>query len=310
LKLSLYPYIHVGQVNHPVPVVPLVLVGLCIGYVAGMFGVGGGFLLTPMLNIVFRIPIEIAVGSALCQKIGTSIASFLKYRHLKRGEPRFDWVMMGGSIIGVDAGTRLLRYLAHQHPLAIGRHPAVGVVIVESIYAVMLSITAWYTFADAIAASRRAVPRGDLTIPGPLAKARLGPYIDMPAVGLARVSVPVLSAVGFILGVLSGLLGIGGGVAFMPVLLYGYGLSVRNAAGTGILLLLVTVVTGTVAQAAAGFVSLPLAMTILIGSSVGSQLGALTTHHLPNRVLRVFFGCLVAGAVGMIVWDLVRNLIG
>jgi uncharacterized membrane protein YfcA len=308
--LTLYPYIHVGQVNHPVPVVPVVLVGLCIGYVAGMFGLGGGFLLTPMLNIVFRIPIEIAVGSALCQKIGTSIASFLKYRHLKRGEPRFDWVMMGGSVIGVDAGTRLLRYFARQQPLPIGRHPAMGVVIIESLYAVMLSVTAWFTFADAVVASRRTVPRGDATIPGPLAKVRLGPYMNMPAVGLYRVSVPVLACVGFMLGVLSGLLGIGGGVAFMPVLLYGYGLSVRNAAGTGILLILVTVLTGTIAQAAAGFVSLPLAMTILIGSSIGSQLGALTTHHLPNRVLRVFFGCLVAGAVGMIVWDLGRSLIG
>ena len=63
----------------------------------------------------------------------------------------------------------------------------------------------------------------------------------------------------------------------MPVLLYGYGLSVRNAAGTGILLMLVTVVTGTIVQGLNGFVSLPLAMSILIGSSIGSQLGALTT---------------------------------
>src|SRR5262249_10464775 len=139
---------------------------------------------------------------------------------------------------------------------------------------------------------------------------RLGPTIDMPAVGLHRVSVPVMAYVGFVLGVLSGLLGIGGGVAFMPVLLYGCGLSVRNAAGTGILLLLVTVTAGTVTQAAAGFVSLPLAMTILIGSSVGSQLGALTTHHLPNRVLRVLFGCLITATVIMILWDLGRSLIG
>jgi uncharacterized membrane protein YfcA len=308
--LSLYPYIHVGPANHPVPVVPLVLVGLCIGYVAGMFGLGGGFLLTPMLNIVFRIPIEIAVGSALCQKIGTSIASFLKYRHLKRGEPRFDWVMMGGSVIGVDAGTRLLRYFSRQQPLSMGRHPAVGVVVIESMYAVMLSVTAWFTFADAVVASRRAAPRGDRTIPGPLARVRVGPYMNMPAVDLYRVSVPMLACVGFLLGALSGLLGIGGGVAFMPVLLYGYGLSVRNAAGTGILLILVTVITGTIAQAAAGFVSLPLAMTILVGSSVGSQLGAITTHHLPNRVLRLLFGCLVTLAAGMVVWDLGRSLIG
>ena len=76
-----------------------------------MFGVGGGFLLTPILIGWFDVPAPIAVGSALSQKCGTSIASFLKYRQLKRGEPRFDYVMMGGSLIGVDAGTRLLAAL-------------------------------------------------------------------------------------------------------------------------------------------------------------------------------------------------------
>src|SRR6201999_2529008 len=117
---------------------------------------------------------------------------------------------------------------------------------------------------------------------------------------LKQVSVPVLAYMGFVLGMLSGLLGIGGGVAFMPVLLYGYGLSVRNAAGTGILLLLVTVTTRTVVQADGGVVNLPLSTTILIGSSIGSQLGALTTHRLQNRVLRLLFGGLVVATVAMI----------
>src|SRR5262249_22060722 len=98
------------------------------------------------------------------------------------------------------------------------------------------------------------------------------------------------------------------GVLFMPILLYGYGLSVRNAAGTGVLLLFVTVAIGTLEQAVHGYVSLKLAMAILIGSSVGSQLGALTTHYLPNRILRFMFGVLVAATVVMIVWDLARLL--
>jgi uncharacterized membrane protein YfcA len=288
---------------------PIVLVGVFIGYIAGMFGVGGGFLLTPVLTIVFGVPIQIAVGSALCQKIGTSIASFLKYRKYKRGEPRFDWIMMAGSIMGVDAGTRLLKYVMSAGHVGVGKHPAIGMVIIEIVYAVMLSATAWFTIREAIAAMKRAVPRGDVTIPGPLAKVRIPPYIDLPNVQLSQVSVPVMAYVGFVLGVLSGLLGIGGGVAFMPVPLYGYGLSVRNAAGTGILLLFVTVVTGTIVQAHEGFVSLPLAMTILVGSSIGSQLGALTTHKLKNRVLRLFFAALVLATVAMIVWDLVSSLL-
>jgi uncharacterized membrane protein YfcA len=300
-------YLHIA--NHAVPMIPIILVGMFVGYIAGMFGVGGGFVLTPVLNIVFGIPIQIAIGSALCQKVGTSIASFLKYRHYKRGEPRFDWVMMAGSVMGVDAGTRLLRYITTLGNLSIGSHPPIGLVAIEIIYAIMLSLTAWFTIREALAAMKRTVPRGDLTIPGPLARVRIPPYIDLPNVQLEQVSVPVMVYTGFVLGMLSGLLGIGGGVAFMPVLLYGYGLSVRNAAGTGILLLFVTVVTGTIVQANEGFVDLALAMTILIGSSIGSQLGALTTHKLRNRVLRLLFGGLVVATVLMILWDLIKSVV-
>lgn len=90
----------------------------------------------------------------------------------------------------------------------------------------------------------------------------------------------------------------------MPILLYGYGFSMRNAAGTGVLLLFVTVMIGTFEQACRGYVSLKLAMAILVGSSIGSQLGALTTHVLPNRLLRLIFAALVAATVVMISWDL------
>jgi uncharacterized membrane protein YfcA len=92
----------------------------------------------------------------------------------------------------------------------------------------------------------------------------------------------------------------------MPILLYGFGLSLRNAAGTGILLLFVTVTLGTVEQAVRGNVDLRLAMAILIGSSIGSQLGALTTHYLPNRTLRLIFAGFVASTVVMIGWDMLK----
>jgi uncharacterized membrane protein YfcA len=300
-------------IGHAVSLPALAFVGLFIGYVAGMFGVGGGFLLTPMLMYVFGVPAPIAVGSALSQKCGTSIASFLKYRHLKRGEPRIDLVMLGGSLLGVDAGTRLLAYLTGlgRWQLGYGRPvPAVQVVL-DILFFILLSAIAYYTFRDAWEASKRTVPRGDRTIPGSLVlRVRIPPYIALPNVQLSQVSVPMMSYLGFGLGVASGLMGIGGGVLFMPVLLYGFGMSVRNAAGTGVLLLFVTVAAGTVEQALRGYVSLKLAMAILIGSSVGSQLGALTTHYLPNRILRLIFAILVTLTVVMIGWDLSRLVRG
>ncbi len=288
----------------------LASVGLFIGYIAGMFGVGGGFLLTPLLMYGFGVPAPIAVGSALCQKCGTSIASFLKYRHLNRGEPRIDLVMLGGSLLGVDAGTRLLRHLTGLGTWHFGggrSAPAVNLVL-DVLFILLLSATAAYVFRDAWRSYRSGVRRGDRTIAGPLARLRLPPLIDLPNVHLQQVSVPILAYLGFVLGVASGLMGIGGGILLMPVLLYGYGLSVRNAAGTGILLLFVTVAFGTFEQALLGYVSLKLAMAILIGSSIGSQLGALTTHLLPNRVLRLILAALLAATVVMISWDLFHML--
>jgi uncharacterized protein len=298
-------------IGHAVSLPALALVGLFIGYVAGMFGVGGGFLLTPMLIYVFGVPSPMAVGSALCQTCGTSIASFLKYRHLQRGEPRIDLVMLGGSLVGVDAGTRLLLYL---DSLGTWRPPhGASVPIVQIVLGVLfillLSATAAFMFQDVRQAWKRTVPRGDRTIPGPLVtRVHVPPFIDLPNVQLTRVSVPMMSYIGFLLGMVSGLMGIGGGLLFMPILLYGFGLSLRNAAGTGVLLLFVTVVIGTIEQALHGNVSLKLAMTILVGSSIGTQFGAMTTHYLPNRMLRLIFVGLIVTTVILIAWRLALTI--
>jgi hypothetical protein len=120
----------------------------------------------------------------------------------------------------------------------------------------------------------------------------------------------MLAYVGFVLGVASGLMGIGGGILLMPVMLYGFGISLRNAAGTGILLLFVTVVVGTVEQALHGNVDLGLAMVILVGSSIGSQIGTLITHYLPNRKLRLIFVGLIIVTATMIAGNLWRMLAG
>lgn len=300
--------LHLGVgLGHTVSLPALALAGLVVGYIAGMFGVGGGFLLVPTLIYVFGVPIDFAVGSAICQQCGTSIASFLKFRTLRRGEPRIDLIMAGGSLAGVDAGVRLMSYLNSLGAWRFGTgHPAPAArIVVDLCFIVLLTFTACFTFNDAWHASKRTVPRGDLTIPGPLVtRVCIPPYIDLPNVQLSHVSVPMIAYIGFVLGVASGLLGVGGGVLLMPILLYGFGMSVRNAAGTGVLLLFLTVLVGTVEYTMRDRVSLRLAMAILIGSSIGAQLGALTTHYLPNRKLRLIFAGLVACTVLVIICDL------
>jgi uncharacterized membrane protein YfcA len=298
-------------IGHAVFLPALAGVGLLVGFIAGMFGMGGGFLLTPTLMYLFGAPAPIAVGSSLCQTCGTSIASFLKYRRLKRGEPRIDLVMMGGSLIGVDAGTRLLNYLHDLGNWQRSGHAPIPVVqvVLDVLFILLLCGVALFIVNDVRQALKRTTLRGDLTIPGPLVtRVRIPPYIDLPNIQLSQVSVPMMCYLGFLLGLASGVMGIGGGVLFMPILLYGFGMSARNAAGTGVLLLLVTVAVGTFEQALHGYVSLKLALVILIGSSIGTQLGALTTHYLPNRYLRLILLILICVVIVIIGWNLAHLL--
>ena len=132
--------------------------------------------------------------------------------------------------------------------------------------------------------------------------------IDLPAVPLARVSALVIAQLGLALGFLAGLLGLGGGMALMPILVYGYGFPIRQAAGTGIVVLLASAAYGTVRHALAGHVHLGLAMALLIGASVSAQLGARATRRLPARSLRRAFAGVIVIAVAAIAWDLVRRL--
>ncbi|MBC8137989.1 MAG: sulfite exporter TauE/SafE family protein, partial [Fibrella sp.] len=215
---------------------------------------------------------------------------------------------IGGSLIGVDAGGRALRYLSGVAPLhlASGKSIPLVTLVINVLFVVILTVTAGFIFRESWQA-RGEVPRGDTTIPGPLVtKVRIPPFIDLPNVGIRQASVPLLAYLGFLLGFLSGIMGVGGGVLLMPVLMYGFGLSARNSAGTGVLLLFLTVSLGTVQSALSGHVSLPLAVTLLMGSSIGAQIGALTTHRLPNRVLRLAFACLVGAAALAMLWNALR----
>lgn len=287
-----------------VPVLGVAAVGILVGYVAGMFGLGGGFLMTPLLVVLFRVPLPIAVGTGLCQMVGTSFVSSLRHRRIRQGEPRFDVSMLPGSLLGVELGARTLKYLAGAGSLrAFGRSVPWVTLIVESCYVVML---AWVAFSYWRHGSKK-VDYLQYLRPGPLARVRLGPAIDMPAVGLRSVSVVLIVYVGLGLGFLSGLLGIGGGVALNPVLLYGFGFPIRQAVGTGILVLFVTAVTGTFMHALEGRVHLGLAVVLLVGGTVSAQFGALASRKMSGALLGKIHAVVILAAVTAVLWDLARS---
>lgn len=291
--------------GHSVPVLGVAAVGIVVGYVAGMFGIGGGFLMTPLLVVLFRVPLTTAVGTGLCQMVGTSLVSSLRHRRLRQGESRFDLCMIPGSLAGVELGARLLTYLADSGSLhVLGRSVPWVSLIVESCYAIMLTWVAWSYWRH----GGKKVDFLQYLRPGPLSRVRLGPSVDLPAAGLRSVSTVVIAHVGLGLGFLSGLLGIGGGVALNPVLLYGYGFPIRQAVGTGILVLFVTAVTGTFLHAMRGHVHLGMAAVLLVGGTVSAQFGALASRKMSGALLGRIHAVVILGAVAAVLWDLGRNL--
>ena len=280
--------------------------GLGVGIIAGMFGVGGGFLMTPLLALLFRIPVPVAIGTGLCQMIGVAVSAFLRHRKLGQGEVKIDWIMMAGSLLGVGLGVRAVTALSAQGMVTVAGHPITAAKLWLSLgYIVLLGGVAAWMWRDS---QRPSLPPGALPAPGPLARFPLPPFTLLPRSG-HRVSVPLLAYLGLLMGFLSGLLGIGGGVALTPILLYGVGMRVRTVAGTGILMLLATALAGTYAHAREGNVRLGMAMVLLVGSSVGAQIGATWTSRLDGRRLRRIFVYVVVLTAAAVVWDLSRALL-
>lgn len=279
------------------------LSGLAVGIVGGMFGVGGNFLLIPLLNVGFGVPLDIAVGTGLCQIIGTGVAALRRHQRLKQGEIKVDWLMLAGSLLGARAGAQALQALQGVGRVALWGHMVPAVKLwVSVIYVVLLTAVAGWMIHDA-----RRRSSGAPLHPGPLTRVPLPPFTTLPWSD-RRISVLLVAYLGLFLGFLSGFVGMGGGVVLMPILIYGVGFRIRMAAGTGILALVVSAMAGTWAHARLGHVHLGLAMMLLAGSTLGATFGATLTHSMDGRRLRGLFGGLVLLTAGAVLWDLLRVL--
>lgn len=290
----------------PVPILGVAALGAAVGYVAGMFGIGGGFLMTPLLVVLFGVPLPIAVGTGLCQMIGTALVSNLRHRKLRQGERRFDALLLPGCLLGVELGARTLSFLSSAGSLRVGVHSIPWVaLIVEGSYALLLLFVAWNYWRHGQSGKRDVL--NELR-PGPLSRVRFGPTVDLPAVGLRSVSALLIANIGLALGFASGLLGIGGGVALNPVLIYGYGLPIRQAVGTGIGVLFATAVVGTFVHAARGHVQLGVAAVMLVGGAVSAQFGALASRRMSGGTLGRVHALVILLAVAAVLWDLISEV--
>ena len=248
------------------------LIALFVGLLTGIFGVGGGFLMTPALIILVGISSPIAIGTSLVNFWANSSLGIFK----RFGTGTISFVIaiiVGiGSMIGVAGGSWLLETLNTLPPITIaGREQSLLEMVLMCVFLVLLSGIAVFMRWD-LRQTKTATGDPEHQT-GLLDRLRLPPYAHFKVLDVPRTSIPGLLLLGMFAGVLTGLLGIGGGVIMLPALIYLVGLRTQKAAGTSLLLVWIASLIGAISNLFIGNVHGLLLAILVAGGMLGTWAG-------------------------------------
>lgn len=280
----------------------LILLGLggSVGFLSGVFGVGGGFLITPLL-IFIGIPPAVAVGTAAPQVLASSVSGVLA--HLRHGtvDIKMGLVLTAGGFLGSAAGVLVFRWLSAigQIETAIG----LGFVLLLAVVGGLMLVES----SRALLAQRRPVPRPRQRAHRHLLVHRLPLKIRFTESRL-YISALVPLAAGAVVGILAAVLGVGGAFVMIPAMIYLIGMPTRVVVGTSLLQVsFVTALTTFLHAYNNHTVDIVLAILMIVGGVVGAQLGARAGSALRGEQLRVLFALLVLAVCVRLAWDLVAE---
>lgn len=265
----------------------LVIIGLggVVGLLTGMIGVGGGFFTTPIL-IFYGIPPSVAVASATTQITGTSVSGVLAHRRRKGVDYRMGAVIIVGGLVGALAGGALFRVLQDSGQID---------TVIAILYVLLLGSIGVLMAKEAATAlhilkpkpGRKPVRRHNpviASLPGRWRFYRSGLFISPLA--------PLL--LGLVAGMLTVLLGVGGGFIVVPAMIYLLGMSAQVVVGTSLLqILFVTAATTLIHATTTKSVDIVLAGLLLLGSVIGAQFGARFAAKAKPELLRMFLAIII-----------------
>lgn len=279
----------------PMTVVSVLGMGGVVGLLSGLFGVGGGFLLTPLLMMA-GVPPAVATASDTTQIVAASASGTLAHSRNGNVDFKLGFIILIGGLIGGSYGTELVRILR-----GMGNFDFV----VKIAYVVMLLSVGSFMFFEGLHALRNRNKSLEKKESGAIRFLnRLPLQMDFQVSGI-RCSVIGLFALGFLIGILAALMGVGGGFIMLPVMIYLIGIPTMMAVGTSIFTVVFTSINVTIAQSVLnGTVDLMLAIMLLIGSSIGAQFGVRIGRMLKGEQLRVVFSVIVLGVAVKILYDL------
>ncbi len=279
----------------------LVLIGFCVGVLGGFFGVGGGWIVTPALNI-FGFHMSFAIGTDLANIFGQSIGATKKHHKMGNIDWKLGSVSIIASIVGLEAGSQVV--------LLLEKAGDVGS-IVRWCYLFLMVGLSTLMFHDYLTRNPKKSgsvakqagglqdikPKRDgFTIADRLHKINLPPMISFPTSGIKSVSLWIVLFIFMFTGFLSGFLGVGGGFIRMPALVYLIGVPTAIAVGTDLMSVLFSGAYGCLTYSLKGRVEIIAALFMLVGASIGAQIGATAVKYIKGYGIRLLFALMIAFA--------------
>jgi hypothetical protein len=270
--------------------------GAGVGFLSGLFGVGGGFLMTPLL-IFIGIPPAVAVGTEANQIVAASVSGVLA--HWRRGNVDFKMglVLLLGGLAGSTLGVMLFSFLRGVGQIDL---------VISLCYVIFLgTIGALMLYESARTMRRRK------TAPGQRRKLHQHNWVHgLPLKMRFRRSKLYISAlmplgIGFLVGVLAAIMGVGGGFVMVPAMIYLLGMPTAVVIGTSLFQIIFVTANVTFLQAYANqTVDVFLALMLLIGAVIGAQFGARAGAKLHGEELRGLLALMVLAVCGKLFFDL------
>lgn len=277
-------YLPIAEV--PVNALLIVALGALVGFISGMFGIGGGFLMTPML-VFLGVPAPVAVSTMANHVAASSMSSVIAYSRRRAVDLRMGAVLAGGGVAGSIVGVELFRWL---------RLLGQADLVVAVSYLVFLGVIGGLMLRESVGAilrRRRGQPPPPRRDRRPVWLYGLPFKMRFPRSRLYISVIPPL-ALGAFVGLLSAIMGVGGGFILVPAMVYILRMPAGMVVGTSLLQIIVTSsLTGVLQAGRNQTVDIVLALLLIVGGIVGAQYGARASARFRAEELRAILALIV-----------------
>lgn len=282
-------YIYLPIAQHSVALPVVIGLGFVVGLLSGLFGVGGGFLMTPLL-ITIGIPPTVAAASDSNQIVGASTSGTLAHYRMGNVDFKMGILLLIGGVIGGTVGVQVIKIL---------RHMGNADFLIQITYVLMLGFVGVYMFLESLQGLKKQKVRQPVvkTSRKESSYARMMrklPWQTRFVKSGVELSILMPLILGVFVGILAAIMGVGGGFIMVPVMVYLLRMPMHVVVGTSLFQILFTCINVTIMQARSNHtVDFVLALILLIGSTLGAQFGAKISKKLKGDQLKIILASLV-----------------